>query len=94
MGVTARASRLSLGEGSTPLVPARRLSEELGVELQLKCDGLNPTGSFKDRGAAVALSRARELGVTEIAAPSSGNAAAAVVAYGAALGMSVHAFVL
>ncbi len=59
----------------------------------LKDEGRNPTGSFKDRGASVALARLRELGVREIAVPSSGNAAVAAAAYGAVLGIRVHAFV-
>jgi threonine synthase len=90
----APARSLSLGEGFTPLLDVPRLAGRTGVRrLHIKDEGRNPTGSFKDRGAAVALSRARELGVTEIAVPSSGNAAAAAAAYGAALGMGVHAFV-
>jgi threonine synthase len=59
----------------------------------IKNEGQNPTGSFKDRGASVALARARELGVEELAIPSSGNAGAATAAYGAALGIRVHVFV-
>ena len=62
MGMTSVASWLSLGEGSTPLVPARRISESLGCELHLKCEGLNPTGSFKDRGMVVAVERAVQSG--------------------------------
>ena len=58
MGMTAVSSWLSLGEGSTPLVHARRISDSLGCELHLKCEGLNPTGSFKDRGMVVAVERA------------------------------------
>ena len=59
LGVTgARATWLSLGEGGTPLVHAPRLSEALGLDLHLKCEHLNPTGSFKDRGMAVAVERA------------------------------------
>ncbi len=48
----------TLGEGETPLIEARRLSEEIGANLHLKFEGMNPTGSFKDRGMTVALSRA------------------------------------
>ena len=51
---------VTLGEGNTPLLPAPRLSERLGCDLWLKCEGANPTGSFKDRGMTVAVSRALE----------------------------------
>ena len=74
-----------LGEGDTPLLAQPRLGEALGVpRLVTKAEGLNPTGSFKARGMAVAVSRAVELGVTSFVAPSAGNAAGALAAYGAA----------
>ncbi len=83
---------LSLGEGYTPLIHATRLGEELEFDnLFIKDESLNPTGSFKARGLAVAVSRARELGVSDISIPSAGNAAGAMSAY-AALG-SMNAFV-
>ena len=53
---------VTLGEGSTPLIPAPRLSERLGAEVLLKWEGANPTGSFKDRGMTVAISKALEEG--------------------------------
>jgi len=84
----------SLGEGFTPLLESPRLARRLGVgRVWIKDEGQNPTGSFKDRGAAVALAMAREAGVTELAIPSSGNAGASTAAYGAALGVRVHVFV-
>jgi threonine synthase len=86
MGVNA-ASALSLGEGSTPLVPARRLQQRLGVELYLKCDGLNPTGSFKDRGMVVAVERAAESGARAVVCASTGNTAASAAAYAARAGL-------
>ena len=58
MGLTSQTHALSLGEGSTPLVSAGRLSQETGYDLHLKVEGANPTGSFKDRGMVVAVSRA------------------------------------
>src|SRR5207245_3534252 len=65
----------TLGEGFTPLLAAPRLGEALGLpRLLIKEEGLNPTGSFKARGMAVAVSRARELGLRRLAAPSAGNA--------------------
>lgn len=82
-----------LGEGYTPLLPARRLGEELKMDgLLIKDEGLNPTGSFKARGLCMAVSRARELGVGEVAIPSAGNAAGAMSAYAANAGMPAHVF--
>jgi threonine synthase len=84
---------VSLGEGMTPLVPARRAGESVGVpHLLLKDEGKNPTGSFKARGLGCAISRAAELGVEAIALPSAGNAASAASAYGAAAGLDVQVF--
>jgi threonine synthase len=77
-----------LGEGATPLIRSRRLGRALGLEnLLVKSEGLNPTGSFKARGMAVAVSRATELGATRLVAPSAGNAAGALAAYAAAAGV-------
>jgi threonine synthase len=81
------ATWLSLGEGSTPLVRAPRLSEALGVELHLKCDGLNPTGSFKDRGMAVAVERAAAGGARAVVCASTGNTAASAATYAARAGL-------
>ena len=82
--------RLHLGEGSTPLLTAPRLSEAFGVpRLSVKAESLNPTGTFKARGMAVAVSRAAELGATGFVAPSAGNAGGALAAYGAAAGLPV-----
>lgn len=79
-----------LGEGDTPLLAQSRLGDALGVpRLATKAEGLNPTGSFKARGMAAAVSRAVELGVTSFIAPSAGNAAGALAAYGAAAGAGV-----
>jgi threonine synthase len=78
---------VSLGEGNTPLLPAPRLSERLGCELWLKWEGANPTGSFKDRGMAVAVSRALERGATGVVCASTGNTAASAAAYAARAGL-------
>ena len=86
MGVKA-ASWLSLGEGSTPLVRAPRLSEALGLELHLKVDGANPTGSFKDRGMVVAVERAVEAGAHTVVCASTGNTAASAATYAARAGL-------
>ena len=76
-----------LGEGGTPLQRAKRIGAWLGVStLLVKRESLNPTGSFKARGMAVAVSRAIELGATRLVAPSAGNAGGALAAYAAAAG--------
>jgi threonine synthase len=78
---------LTLGEGGTPLVGADRMSTRLGCELFLKCEGLNPTGSFKDRGMAVAVGRAAERGARAVVCASTGNTAASAAAYAAHAGL-------
>ena len=78
---------LTLGEGGTPLIRARRLGERIGVELYLKFEGMNPTASFKDRGMAVAVAKAVENGATGIICASTGNTAASAAAYGARAGL-------
>jgi len=87
MDVTAAPSRVSLGEGSTPLVRAHRLSDELGLELYLKLEGANPTGSFKDRGMRVAVGRAAASGAHTVVCASTGNTAASASAYAARAGL-------
>jgi threonine synthase len=77
------ANVVTLGEGMTPLL---RVSDQV----RIKDEGRNPTGSFKARGMAAAISRAKELGVREIALPSAGNAGAAAAAYAAAAGIRAH----
>ena len=78
---------VTLGEGNTPLLPAPRLSEQLGCELWLKCEGANPTGGFKDRGMTVAVSRALERGAPGVVCASTGNTAASAAAYAARAGL-------
>jgi threonine synthase len=79
---------VTFGEGMTPLLPAPRLGAEIGVPgLLVKDEGALPTGSFKARGAAVGVSRARELGATRLAMPTNGNAGAAWAAYAARAGL-------
>jgi threonine synthase len=79
---------LTLGEGSTPLVRSERLGDVLGVELWFKLEGTNPTGSFKDRGMAVAVAKAVEAGVEGIICASTGNTAASAAAYAARAGLT------
>jgi len=84
---------VTLGEGDTPLLLLRRLQRELGLQkLFLKDEGLNPTGSFKARGLAAAISRARELGVQKVIIPTAGNAGGAMAAYASRAGMQAHIF--
>jgi threonine synthase len=81
---------VSLYEGSTPLVHADVLSEELGLDLWLKLESMNPTGSFKDRGMTVAVSRALARGATGVVCASTGNTAASAAAYAARAGISAE----
>jgi threonine synthase len=85
--VSAATPVVSLGEGSTPLLRAPRLSERYGVELWLKWEGANPTGSYKDRGMTVAVSKAVEEGAEAVVCASTGNTAAAAAAYAARAGL-------
>jgi threonine synthase len=78
---------ITLGEGNTPLLAAPRLGERFGVDLWLKWEGANPTGSFKDRGMAVATTRAVERGITTLVCASTGNTAASCAAYAARAGI-------
>jgi threonine synthase len=91
--VAQESSVVSLGEGVTPLLHARRLGERLGLtNLYLKDESLNPTGSFKARGLAVAVSMARELGIRKLAIPSAGNAGGALAAYASRAGLQAAVF--
>ena len=78
---------VSLNEGSTPLIPAPRLSERIGAVAYLKFEGANPTGSFKDRGMTVAVSRAVAAGAEAVICASTGNTAASAAAYAARAGL-------
>ncbi|HEV2889772.1 MAG TPA: threonine synthase [Frankiaceae bacterium] len=80
---------VSLGEPETPLLPLPRLSSRLGFEVLVKDDGVLPGGTFKARGAAVGVTRARELGATSLVLPSAGNAGGAWALYGARAGLPV-----
>ncbi len=84
---------VTLGEGWTPLIQTPRLGAKLGLsQLFIKDESLNPTGAFKARGLCLAVSMAKELGVTKVAIPSAGNAAGAMAAYAARAGMEAHIF--
>ncbi|MGH3092754.1 MAG: threonine synthase [Gaiellaceae bacterium] len=87
LSLTEATPIVSLGEGSTPLLRAKRLGERAGCELWLKWEGANPTGSFKDRGMTVAVSKALEEGPRAVVCASTGNTAASAAAYAARAGL-------
>ena len=98
MGVNARyrehlpvgpaTPEVDLHEGSTPLVPSRNIARALGMKgLYFKCEGLNPTGSFKDRGMCVAVAKALEAGSRVLMCASTGNTSASMAAYAARMGV-------
>ena len=82
-----------LGEGDTPLLPLPRVQARLGLSnLYVKDESSNPTGSFKARGLAAAISKAKELGVEKVIIPTAGNAGGAMAAYAARAGIKAHIF--
>jgi threonine synthase len=84
---------VSLGEGGTPLLRAKRFGQDLALgELWIKDESQNPTQSFKARGMAVAVSMAKHLGATKLAVPTAGNAGGALAAYAARAGVEAHIF--
>ena len=84
---------VSLGEGWTPLLRAKTLGQQIGIDqLYIKDESQNPTQSFKARGMSAAVSMAKELGATKLAAPSAGNAAGALAAYAARAGLRCFIF--
>lgn len=84
---------LTLGEGDTALLPVPRIAAELGIgSVFVKDEGGNPTGTFKARGLAVAVSRAKELGAKALSIPTAGNAGGALAAYAARAEMEAHVF--
>jgi threonine synthase len=86
--VTAETPVITLREGGTPLLPSRWLSEVTGCDVHLKVEGSNPTGSFKDRGMTVAVSKALEEGVKAVVCASTGNTSASMAAYAVRAGMT------
>ncbi|MDB4894657.1 MAG: threonine synthase [Firmicutes bacterium] len=88
--VTSQTPVVTLLEGNTPLVPAPRLGERLGLDLWLKYEGLNPTGSFKDRGMTMAMSKAVEAGAKAVICASTGNTSASAAAYAARAGIPCY----
>ena len=85
--VTETTPVVTLREGGTPLLAAPRLSERVGAEVWLKIEGSNPTGSFKDRGMTLAISRAVESGAEAVVCASTGNTSASAAAYASRAGI-------
>ena len=86
--VSSSTPVVSLLEGGTPLIEARRLSQQVGAKVWLKVEGANPTGSFKDRGMTVAISKALEEGAKAVVCGSTGNTSASAAAYAARAGLA------
>ena len=85
------SNKVSLGEGMTPILDMRLIAQKYGFQdLQVKDEGLNPTGSFKSRGISMAISKAKELGFSEFVIPTAGNAGGALSAYCAAAGFKAQ----
>jgi len=93
--VTDRTPVVTLCEGNTPLIRATRLAKRIapGVDLYLKFEGMNPTGSFKDRGMTLAISKAVESGARAVICASTGNTSASAAAYGARAGLAVYVLI-
>ncbi|MFH0935749.1 MAG: pyridoxal-phosphate dependent enzyme, partial [Candidatus Omnitrophota bacterium] len=85
--VTGKTPIITLQEGNTPLIRAGYLSKLVGAEVYLKYEGLNPTGSFKDRGMTLAISKACEEGSAAVICASTGNTSASAAAYAAKAGI-------
>ena len=91
--ITENTPLISLHEGGTPLIRANNLSKKLGLDLYFKYEGLNPTGSFKDRGMVMAVAKALEEGSTSIMCASTGNTSAAAAAYAARANMNCYVLI-
>lgn len=83
---------VSLNEGGTPFCKCDKLGDELGINLYVKVEGSNPTGSFKDRGMTVGMTKAMELGVHTVGCASTGNTSASLAAYAARAGLRCIVF--
>src|SRR5438309_10436707 len=86
--VSDKTPLITLREGGTPLIHSAKLSERAGADVWLKYEGANPTGSFKDRGMTVAISKAAEEGVKAVICASTGNTSASAAAYAAKAGVT------
>jgi threonine synthase len=93
LDVTESTPIVTLGEGGTPLIPARALSERTGAEVWIKYEGMNPTGSFKDRGMTMAITKAVEHGAKAVICASTGNTSASAAAYATHAGITAAVLV-
>lgn len=93
LDVTPQTKIISLGEGGTPLIPAPALSKRTGAEVYVKFEGMNPTGSFKDRGMTMAVTKAVEHGAEVVICASTGNTSASAAAYAAYAGIKAAVLV-
>ncbi len=93
LDVTEATPVVTLGEGGTPLIPARVLSERTGAEVHIKYEGMNPTGSFKDRGMTMAITKAVEHGAKAVICASTGNTSASAAAYATHAGITAAVLV-
>lgn len=88
LAIDSQAQPVSLGEGGTPLIFAEKLSERTGAEVYVKYEGMNPTGSFKDRGMTAAITAAKAAGAKAVICASTGNTSASAAAYATKAGMT------
>jgi len=93
LNISAATPIITLGEGGTPLIPARYLSERTGTNVYVKYEGMNPTGSFKDRGMTMAISKAIEYGAKAVICASTGNTSASAAAYATHAGITAAVLV-
>jgi threonine synthase len=93
LDVSAKTPIITLGEGGTPLIPAPALSARTGAKVFIKYEGMNPTGSFKDRGMTMAISKAVEHGAKAVICASTGNTSASAAAYAAHAGITAAVLV-
>lgn len=93
LDISAATPVVTLGEGGTPLIPARYLSERTGADVWVKYEGMNPTGSFKDRGMTMAISKAVEHGAKAVICASTGNTSASAAAYATHAGITAAVLV-
>jgi threonine synthase len=93
LDVTEATPVVTLGEGGTPLIPAPALSARTGAKVFVKYEGMNPTGSFKDRGMTMAISKAVEHGAKAVICASTGNTSASAAAYAAHAGITAAVLV-
>jgi threonine synthase len=93
LNISDKTPIITLGEGGTPLIPAAALSARTGANVWVKYEGMNPTGSFKDRGMTMAISKAVEHGAKAVICASTGNTSASAAAYATHAGITAAVLV-